>query len=128
MKVSEMKTHEEVLAGLLRDPEFREIWERTALAREIANRLIGYRIEHGLTQTGLARIVGMQQPAIARLESGEKNPTWETLARLSSKLGLEIVVTITPPRRTRRSATAARKPKGTARSQARSGRVAVTMS
>jgi len=29
-------------------------------------RVIGYRIDHGLSQTGLARLLGMHQPAIAR--------------------------------------------------------------
>lgn len=103
MDPSEMKTYEEVLAGYLRDPEFRELWERTALAREVANLLIGYRIEHDLSQAQLAELVGMHQPAIARLEDGEVNPTWRTLARLSEALDIDIVVKITPDRRTRRT-------------------------
>jgi hypothetical protein len=41
----------------------------------------------------------MQQPAVARLEAGEKNPTWETISRLSSGLGIEFQVNIAPGRR-----------------------------
>ncbi|MGH2694922.1 MAG: helix-turn-helix domain-containing protein, partial [Actinomycetota bacterium] len=59
-------------------------------------RLIGYRAEHGLSQTTLAERLGMKQPAIARLEAGEKNPTWDTLARISETLRIEFVIDIVP--------------------------------
>ena len=37
MKLSDMKTNDELIAGQLRtDPEFRAEWERTALARAVA--------------------------------------------------------------------------------------------
>jgi transcriptional regulator with XRE-family HTH domain len=78
------------------DPEFRAYWARTALARAIANQIIGYRIKHGLTQSELAHILGMRQPAIARLESGEHNPTWETLSLLAGKLWFTLFVGIAP--------------------------------
>ena len=39
----------------------------------------------------------MSQPAIARLEIGEHIPTLPTLLKLSDVLGLEILVTMTPP-------------------------------
>jgi hypothetical protein len=44
-----------VLAEDLQDPEFRAEWERTAVARAVAIRVVGYRAEHGLTQTQLAK-------------------------------------------------------------------------
>jgi hypothetical protein len=37
-----------------------------ALAHAVAIRVIGYRVDHGLSQSGLARVLGMHQPAIAR--------------------------------------------------------------
>ena len=46
---------EQILEEELQDPEFRAEWERLAPARAVANRLIAYRAEHELTQTGLAR-------------------------------------------------------------------------
>jgi transcriptional regulator with XRE-family HTH domain len=39
--------------------------------------------------TALAKRLQMTQPAIARLESGEHNPTFPTLLRLSDALGIE---------------------------------------
>jgi transcriptional regulator with XRE-family HTH domain len=65
-------------------------------ARAVANRLIAYRADHGLTQTALARLLGMSQSTIARLEIGEHIPTLPTLLKLSEVLDLEIMVTMTP--------------------------------
>lgn len=96
VKLAELKTRKQVLTGHLKDPAFRERWEKTALARAVALRLVAYRVEHGLSQTALARILQMKQPAVARLEAGEKNPSWDTLARISNALGVEFLVDIAP--------------------------------
>jgi transcriptional regulator with XRE-family HTH domain len=96
MKLEDLIPFEQILEEELRDPEFRAEWERLAPARAVANRLILYRAEHGLTQTALARLLGMSQPAIARLEIGEHIPTLPTLLKLSDVLGLEILIAMTP--------------------------------
>ncbi|HVC33137.1 MAG TPA: helix-turn-helix transcriptional regulator [Chloroflexota bacterium] len=84
---------------LQEDPEFRKYWENTALARAVALRVIGYRSEHQLTQTQLAKILGMHQPAIARLEAGEHNPSLDTLLHLSGVLGIEFLLHVAPTTR-----------------------------
>lgn len=86
----------EVRAGELADPDTRAEWERTVLARAVAAEVIRYRSRHGLTQTALAEVLGMRQPAISRLELGETNPSWDTLIRLSEALGIEFLVDIAP--------------------------------
>ena len=96
MRLEDMPTAAEVLAEHLEDPEFRAEWERTAVARAVAILIVGYRIEHDLTQTGLARKLGMKQPAISRLEAGDHNPSFETLSRLSRVLGIEFHIDVTP--------------------------------
>lgn len=97
MKLSDLSTHEEVLAGHLdADPEYRREWERTALARAVAVKVIAYRAEHDLSQTALAKRLRMSQPAVARLESGEHNPTFPMLLRISNALGIELAIDITP--------------------------------
>jgi ribosome-binding protein aMBF1 (putative translation factor) len=95
-KISEMTSVDEVLAGQLKNPDFREEWDRTALAREVANRVVAYRAEHGLSQAALARRLEVSQPLIARLEAGEHEPTLSTLARLARQLDLEFHIDITP--------------------------------
>jgi DNA-binding phage protein len=52
----------------------------------------------GLTQAGLARQLGMRQPHIARLESGDHEPSLSMLARLSAGLGLDFSVEVKPDR------------------------------
>jgi ribosome-binding protein aMBF1 (putative translation factor) len=96
VKLSEMKTAHEVLGEHLKDPDFREEWERTAFARAVAMRVVAYRAEHGLSQSQLARTLGVSQPLVARLEAGEHEPTLATLSRLSRSLGLEFHIDITP--------------------------------
>jgi transcriptional regulator with XRE-family HTH domain len=99
MKLSRLPSSKNVLKKDLRDPKFRAEWERTALARAIASQVIGYRVEHGLSQTALAKRLGMKQPAVARLEAGEVTPSLETLQRLVSVLDTEIVIDLVPPER-----------------------------
>ena len=78
------------------DASFRAEWERTSYARAVANEIVRYRIDHGLTQTALARLIGVSQAAIGRLELGEHEPKISTLQKLSQVLGLTFVVTIHP--------------------------------
>ena len=74
-------------------------WERTALARAVANAVVAYRTAHHLSQGALAARLGMKRPAISRLELGEHNPSIETLERLASVLGLRFIVDVAPPGR-----------------------------
>ena len=85
-----------MLADQLEDPAVRAEWERLAPARAVALRLVAYRAEHGLTQTALGRLLGMPQPAVARLESGEHVPSLETLIRLAEGLDIEFLIDIKP--------------------------------
>lgn len=92
-----IKTADEVLAAALADdPEFAVEWERLALARMVAARLIGYRSNHGLSQRELALRLGVSQPRVVELESGEKNPQIETLVKIAAKTGLEFAIDIAP--------------------------------
>jgi len=88
--------HREVLAAQLKDPEFREEWERTAVPRALALYLMRARREHGVTDTEFARLLGMSQPAYARLDLGEHVPTIKTLKRLSNALGVTFRIDIRP--------------------------------
>ena len=103
MRLEDLKTKDEVLADQLRNPAVRREWERTALARAVASPIVAYRAQHGLSQTALARQLGMKQPAIARLEAGNHNPSLDTLTRpsldtltrLAQGLGMEFHIDVT---------------------------------
>jgi transcriptional regulator with XRE-family HTH domain len=95
VKLSDLKTASQVEKEQTRaDPEVRRELERTALANDVAIRIIRYRVEHGLSQTQLARKLGMHQPAIARLESGDHEPSLSTLGRLAKGLGIEFRINV----------------------------------
>ena len=87
----------DILPKDLENPEFRAEWERTALARAVSLAVIGYRIEHGLSQRQLAKQLGMPQSVIGRLEIGEHTPSLETLYRLATGLSTQFVLAVAPP-------------------------------
>jgi ribosome-binding protein aMBF1 (putative translation factor) len=94
VKLSELATAEEIHQRDLADPAYRAEHERTRFANDVAIRVIRYRTESGLTQTAFARMVGMRQPHVARLESGEHEPSLATLTRLSAALGIDFTLDI----------------------------------
>jgi len=95
-KLSQLRTAADVRTEDLADADVRAQRTRTTLARAVAMRVLEYRVEHGLSQTALARELGMQQPAVARLEAGDHEPTFSTLERLARGLGIEFHIDITP--------------------------------
>lgn len=94
VKLSELTTAEELHERDMVDPSYRAEYERTRFANDIAIRVLRYRAEHGLTQTAFGRLVGMRQPHVARLESGEHEPSLSTLIRLAGALGEDFTVDI----------------------------------
>src|SRR5437016_3729359 len=96
VKPSEWPTAGEVHARDLADPAYRAEYERTRFANDIAIRVLRYRSEHGLTQTEFGRRIGMRQPHVARLESGDHEPSLSTLVRLAAALGEDFTVEIKP--------------------------------
>jgi transcriptional regulator with XRE-family HTH domain len=62
---------------------------RIAAFRDLVYRL---RIDAGLTQAELATRMGTTQSAIARMEGGGTRPTLETLEKVASAVGAELVV------------------------------------
>ena len=95
-KTSDLKTTAQLATEYSRDPEVAAELARTAVANQLAILVIQYRVEHGLTQTALGRLVGMKQPAIARLEAGDHEPSVATLARLANKLGITLRLDVSP--------------------------------
>ena len=94
MKLSDLRSADEIHEQNMQDSEYRREYERTKLANDVAVRVLAYRTKHGMSQTELARKLGMRQPNIARLESGEHEPSLATLARLSLALGMDFSIDI----------------------------------
>jgi DNA-binding XRE family transcriptional regulator len=98
VKLSELRTADEIHEQDMRDLDYRREIERTRLTNDVAIKVIQYRVTHHLSQAALAKMVGMRQPNIARLEAGDHEPSLSTLARLSSALGLDFSVDVKPDR------------------------------
>lgn len=73
---------------------------RIAAFRELVYRL---RVDAGLTQAELAGRMGTTQSAIARMEGGGTRPTLETLEKLASAVGADLVVGVAGNLSTNRS-------------------------
>jgi ribosome-binding protein aMBF1 (putative translation factor) len=94
VKLSDLRTADEIHQDDMRDLAYRREQERTRFANEVAIKVIRYRQARKLSQTALAELLGMRQPNVARLESGDHEPSLSTLARLSEALGEDFSVDI----------------------------------
>ena len=101
------KTFDALLAEeQLADPSFRAEWQRLTPAREFASTLLRYRAQHKLSQRALAERLGVSQPRIVKLESGEHNPEIDTIINAVRRLGVEFVLDVAPTNRKPRLVTA----------------------
>jgi len=70
------------------DPGLRQRVNEIMNQMEIEQGLVALREQRGISQSALARIIGVSQPAIAKLESGKaKNIELRTLSRYVAALG-----------------------------------------
>lgn len=83
---------ESIKSRRMAEPEARRGYEQARFAFELGERIRTLREDHGVSQSQLAKRIGSTQPSIARLEGGGVTPSLETLDRIASALGLDLVV------------------------------------
>jgi transcriptional regulator with XRE-family HTH domain len=83
----------------LADPSFKAEWQRLAPARELAATLLRFRAAHKLSQRALAKKLGISQPRVVKLESGEHNPEIDTIINAVRRLGIEFALDVAPTSR-----------------------------
>jgi hypothetical protein len=66
---------------------------RIEFEADLIGKLIETREEKGLSQRGLAELIGMKQPQIARLESMKSSPQLDTLFKVLTPLGYTLSIT-----------------------------------
>ena len=88
-----MNKWKDLKTDLLKDPAVRAEYERLAPEFELAEKLLKARLQQKLTQAELAEKSGLSQVMIARLESGQSNPTWQTVSRVVRALDKRILLT-----------------------------------
>lgn len=77
-------------AELLKDQKVRHEYDALKPKYAFIQAIITRRNELSLSQRQLARLSGILQPAICRLESGDENITVETLFKITNALKLDI--------------------------------------
>lgn len=81
-------------ADLMRSPAYMAEYDKTFVADSMSMALSHYRAQHGLSQTKLGKLLGMTQPQVCDLESGDHTPDFATIQRICEALGMEITLTI----------------------------------
>jgi len=81
-----MKNWKNLEKELLKNPKVKAEVEKLEPEYQLARQLIKARLAKKLTQDELAKKVGVKQEYIARLESGQANPTLETINKVGRAL------------------------------------------
>jgi len=88
-----MKAHRRyVIEQIKRDPRLAQDVADARAEVRIAVMIARLREERGWSQRDLAKVTGIKQPQIARIEKGGQMPTLETLWRLADALNAEVVI------------------------------------
>ena len=91
-----MTTFEDFLSEKLQDPEFRAEYEALEPEFNIKMALINARKSSGLTQAELATKCGIAQGDISSIETGNCNPTLNTLQRLANGMSMRLKLEFEP--------------------------------
>lgn len=98
MATTKADVMEWVETQLVQDRRLREQVDVRLAELRLEQQLAALREARGLSQRQVARLVGVSQPAIAKLESGTvKNLQLKTLVRMVTALGGRLRVEIVPP-------------------------------
>lgn len=75
---------------LLTDPKVKKEYDKLAPRYTVISELIAARINKGMTQKDIAERIGTKQSAIARLESGNTNPSLEFVQKVAQVMGYKL--------------------------------------
>ena len=90
------RTYREFLDEKLQDPEFKREWNELEPEFQLIRAVLNGREEQQISQRQLSERTGIAQADISRIESGNANPTLDTLKRLADGLGLTLTLLFTP--------------------------------
>jgi len=87
-----MKSWKTFKKELLKNEKFTKEYRKLEPQYAVISQMINLRTKKGITQKELAEKIGTKQSAIARLESGNFNPTFDFLQKTAKALGTKLVV------------------------------------
>lgn len=89
-----MKSWKSLKQELLKNKKVAAEYKRLEPRYQLISQLMEARIKKGLTQEELAKRVGTKQSAIARLESGNTNPSISFLEKVTKAVDSDLVIQI----------------------------------
>lgn len=79
------------------DKELRDLCEQATINAEVAQLIYDARVEAGLTQTELAKLIGTTQSVISRLEDADyEGHSLSMLNKIAQALRQEVKITLVP--------------------------------
>jgi predicted transcriptional regulator len=87
-----MKTLEDFKREIFKRPGVRKAYAEMQPEFQIIRKLAIARATKGFSQRKLAKKIGITQSALARFESGKINPTLSFIQKITSGLGLKLLV------------------------------------
>lgn len=90
------RTYREFLNEKLQDPEFKKEWDELEPEFQLVRAMLNGREEQQISQRQLSERTGIAQADISRIETGEANPTLDTLKRLAEGLGMSLRIGFAP--------------------------------
>jgi DNA-binding XRE family transcriptional regulator len=75
------------------DPEFKEEYDNLEDEYNLIRAIINLRLEANLTQAEMAKLTGIDQGNISKLENGRLNPSFEMLEKLAKPLNKKVKIT-----------------------------------
>ena len=76
----------------LKDPAFKAEYDKLEPEFAVIEAILEARVKKHMTQEQLAKKIGTKQSAIARIESGNANPSIGFLQKLAEALGKKLVI------------------------------------
>ncbi len=91
-----MRTFRDSLNERLKDENFKKEYEQIQPEMEIIKTLVAARKEQNMTQSDLAKVTGINQADISKLENGNRNPSLNMLKKLAEGLGMQLKIEFVP--------------------------------
>ncbi len=89
-----MKSYTKIKGRLLKDRTTRQEYQKLDAEFALAQTIIEKRLAKGFTQAALAYKIGTKQSSIARLESGNYNPSMAFLEKIAKALDTKVVISL----------------------------------
>ena len=82
----------------LKDPEFAKVYNEELIRLDLAHRLAQVREKAHMSQTMVAKKMGVSPQVVSRIEAGNLNLTVGTIFRYAQSVGSDLIFSLKPTR------------------------------